>query len=86
MGKQYQGKIESVDLRGVSCPVNAIMAKRAIEVLGEDEHIRLLLDAGESLIRAVRSIKDAGYHIVKSEPLDNAVAIVAGKGKTACRP
>jgi len=62
------------------------MAKKAIASLGDGELIRLILDAGESLIQAVRSINDAGYRIVKSEQLENAVAVIVGKGRTAGRP
>ena len=85
MKEQYSTS-ESLDLRGVSCPVNAALAKKAIAALGEGELIRLILDAGESLIQAVRSINDAGHRIVKSEQLDNAVVVIVGKGTTAGRP
>lgn len=84
--KEQLSAPESIDLRGISCPVNAVMAKKAIASLGDGELIRLILDAGESLIQAVRSINDAGYRIVKSEQLENAVAVIVGKGRTAGRP
>ncbi|NTV01954.1 MAG: sulfurtransferase TusA family protein [Chlorobiaceae bacterium] len=86
MQEQDHSRIENIDLRGVSCPVNATMAKKAISQLHEGETVRIIFDSGESLIRAVRSINDAGYRIVKSEQLDNAVAVIVGKGKPAERP
>ena len=87
MTEQQYSISKSVDLRGVSCPFNAIKAKQAIASLGDDELIEVVVDAGESLIRLVQSINDAGYRILKSKQLENAVAvaIVVGKGKTAGR-
>lgn len=82
MKKQQLSTSKNIDLRGISCPVNAVRAKQAIAAIGEDELIEVILDAGESLINAVRSINDAGYRIVASDQLDNAVAIVVGKRRT----
>ncbi|NTU91838.1 MAG: sulfurtransferase TusA family protein [Chlorobiaceae bacterium] len=70
-----------IDLRGVACPVNAVRVKQAVVALGDDELVEVILDAGESLIQAVRSINDAGFRIISSEQLDNAVAIIVGKAR-----
>ena len=72
----------SVDVRGVSCPVNAVRVKQAIAAIGDDELIEVIVDEGQALINVVRSINDAGYRIYKSEPGQNSVAIVVGKKKT----
>lgn len=85
MSKQQYSVSKSIDVRGVSCPLNAVRAKQAIAALGEDELIEVTVDAGESLIRIVRSINDAGYRIINSKQLENAVAIIVGKGKAAVR-
>lgn len=71
----------SLDVRGVSCPVNAVRVKQAISELDEEELIEVLVDAGESLIRVVQSINDAGHRILKSKQLDNAVGIIVGKNR-----
>ncbi|HWR02127.1 MAG TPA: sulfurtransferase TusA family protein [Chlorobaculum sp.] len=73
----------SLDLRGVSCPVNAVRAKQSIDAIGDDEMIELIVDEGQALVNVVRSINDAGYRIFKSKPLENSVAIIVGKRKTA---
>lgn len=86
MSRQNYLVSKSIDVRGVSCPVNAVRAKQAIAALSDDELIEVIVDEGESLIRVVRSINDAGYRIITSHPLDNAVAIVVGKVKPAGRP
>lgn len=86
MKEQQRHTLKNLDLRGVSCPVNAVRAKQAIAAIGSDELIELVLDAGESLIQAVRSINDAGYRIISCEQLDDAVAIIVGKSKTVGRP
>jgi TusA-related sulfurtransferase len=85
LSKQQYSVSKSIDVRGVSCPLNAVRAKQAIAALGEDELIEVTVDAGESLIRIVRSINDAGYRIINSKQLENAVAIIVGKGKAAVR-
>jgi TusA-related sulfurtransferase len=72
----------SVDVRGVSCPVNAVRVKQAIAAIGDDELIEVIVDEGQALINVVRSINDAGYRIYKSEPRENSVSIVVGKKKT----
>ena len=72
----------SVDLRGVSCPVNAVRAKESIAALGDDERIEVIVDEGQALVNVVRSINDAGYRIYKSQPRENSVAIIVGKRKT----
>jgi TusA-related sulfurtransferase len=79
--------MKSIDLRGVACPLNAVRAKQAVSELGVHELVEVLLDEGESLVQAVRSINDAGYRIISSDRLDNAVAIVVASSKevTAAR-
>ncbi|NTW52699.1 MAG: sulfurtransferase TusA family protein [Chlorobiaceae bacterium] len=72
----------SVDLRGLSCPVNAVRAKDAIAALGDEELIEVVVDEGQALINVVRSINDAGYRIFKSEPRENSIAIIVGRRKT----
>jgi len=72
----------SIDVRGVSCPVNAVRVKQAISAIGDDELIEVIIDEGQPLINVVRSINDAGYRIYKSVPGHNSVAIVVGKKKT----
>lgn len=81
MKKQLQYTVNRIDLRGVACPVNAVRVKQAVVALGDDELVEVILDAGESLIQAVRSINDAGFRIISSEQLDNAVAIIVGKAR-----
>ena len=69
----------SIDVRGVSCPVNAVRVKQAISAIGDDELIEVIIDEGQPLINVVRSINDAGYRIYKSQPGQNSVTIIVGK-------
>ncbi len=71
---------KSLDLRGVLCPVNAVRAKTVIASLDEGELLALVVDEGESLIRVVQSLNDAGHRIFRSERLEHAVRIIVGKG------
>ena len=81
MKPQYNTS-SSVDVRGVSCPANAVRVKQAIAAIGDDELIEVVVDEGQALINVVRSINDAGYRIINSEPGHNSVSIVVGKRKT----
>jgi dissimilatory sulfite reductase (desulfoviridin) alpha/beta subunit len=55
---------QTVDLRGVSCPMNFAKAKVAMEELAEEKRIEFYLDEGEPLVNVTRSLKNEGYSVV----------------------
>ncbi len=58
----------TVDLRGVSCPMNYVKAKVAMEELPEGHTIEFFLDEGEPLVNVTRSLKDEGYSVLNVTP------------------
>lgn len=72
---------KELDVRGVTCPVNAVRVKQAVSGLGAGENLRVIVDEGESVVRVVRSMKDAGHRILKAERTDDGVVILITKSE-----
>ena len=56
--------MQTIDLRGVSCPTNFVKAKLALEDLEEDTVARILLDDGEPVKNVPRSLKADGHKLL----------------------
>jgi tRNA 2-thiouridine synthesizing protein A len=56
--------METVDLRGVSCPANYVRVRLALELLTTGEEIEVLLDSGEPVRNVPRSVKDDGDQVL----------------------
>lgn len=56
--------MQTVDLRGVSCPTNFVKAKLALEMLDEGETVEFLLDDGEPVKNVPRSLKGEGHKLL----------------------
>jgi TusA-related sulfurtransferase len=69
----------TLDVQGVSCPVNAVRVKSAAASLHADELLEVLVDEGEALLRVAQTLKDAGYRIVKVEKRGEGFRIVVGR-------
>ncbi len=55
---------ESLDLRGVMCPMNFVKTKLKLESMEEGEILEILLDSGEPIQNVPKSLKDEGQKIV----------------------
>lgn len=55
---------DTLDLRGVACPLNYVKAKLALEPLEEGAEVEILLDAGEPIANVPRSLADDGNAVV----------------------
>lgn len=55
---------ETIDLRGVSCPLNYVKAKLALEPLDEGTELEILLDSGEPIANVPRSLADDGNSVL----------------------
>ncbi len=55
---------ESIDLRGVMCPMNFVKAKLKLEAIETGEVLEIVLDSGEPIQNVPKSIKDEGHQIV----------------------
>jgi TusA-related sulfurtransferase len=54
----------TVDLRGVCCPINFVKAKLALEMIKSGENVKLLLDDGESVKNVPRALKEEGHRLL----------------------
>lgn len=62
--------MNSVDLRGVSCPTNFVKAKLALEMLDEGAQAEFLLDDGEPVKNVPRSLKGEGHKLLGLKQAD----------------
>jgi tRNA 2-thiouridine synthesizing protein A len=59
--------VQTIDLRGVSCPTNFVKAKLALELVDSGETVEFLLDEGEPVKNVSRSLKAEGHKIMSLE-------------------
>ena len=72
-----------LDLLGVSCPMNFVRAKLAIEKIDPGERLEILLDDGEPIVNVSRSLKDEGHRVLKVEPENGHFRLLVKK-RQAC--
>lgn len=70
---------ETIDLRGVLCPINFVKTKLKLEMLDAGQILEVILDDGEPIRSVPRSIKEEGHKIIKVENLDNSYRILVKK-------
>ncbi len=56
--------MQTIDLRGVSCPTNFVKAKLALEDLDVGATAQILLDDGEPVKNVPRSLKADGHKLL----------------------
>jgi TusA-related sulfurtransferase len=56
--------MQTLDLRGISCPTNFVKAKLALEDLDIGTVVRILLDDGEPVKNVPRSLKADGHKLL----------------------
>ena len=56
--------MQTIDLRGVTCPTNFVKAKLALEDIAEGVQVQLLLDDGEPVKNVPRSLKAEGHSLL----------------------
>jgi TusA-related sulfurtransferase len=56
--------MQTIDLRGVTCPTNFVKAKLALEDLENGETVQILLDDGEPVKNVPRSLKSDGHRLI----------------------
>ena len=62
--------MQTIDLRGVSCPTNFVKAKLALEELEDDTVAWILLDDGEPVKNVPRSLKADGHKLIGLKQAD----------------
>ncbi len=60
--------MESMDLRGVPCPLNYVRTKLRLEKLPIGEQLEVWIDAGEPVEQVPNSLQVAGHQVPKLDP------------------
>ncbi len=56
---------DSLDLRGVLCPINFVKTKLKLEEMDAGSHLEVLLDDGDPIANVPQSVKEEGHQIMK---------------------
>jgi tRNA 2-thiouridine synthesizing protein A len=70
---------QSLDLSGVTCPLNFVKTKAALAQIQSGEYLEVLLDEGEPILNVPRSLKDEGHIIVLVTPQDTRFKLIVRK-------
>lgn len=62
---------DSIDLRGVMCPINFVKTKLRLESMEDGQILEVILDSGEPIQNVPKSLKDEGYKIVEVNKEDD---------------
>ena len=62
---------DSIDLRGVVCPMNFVKTKLRLEALDDGQVLEVTLDSGDAIQNVPKSIKDEGHKIVEVKREDD---------------
>ena len=73
--------MQTIDLRGVSCPTNFVKAKLALEMIETGEVVEFLLDDGEPVKNVPRSLKDEGHKLIGLKEVDGHYVLTIEKGE-----
>lgn len=72
---------DSLDLRGVLCPINFVKTKLKLEEMEAGQHLEVFLDEGEPISNVPRSVKDEGHVILKvNKETDGSYRLIIKKG------
>ncbi len=56
---------DTLDLRGVVCPINFVKTKLKLEMMNPGEVLEVILDSGDPIQNVPKSIKEEGHKIVE---------------------
>ncbi|GAW66533.1 tRNA methyltransferase [Geoanaerobacter pelophilus] len=73
--------METIDLRGVSCPTNFVKAKLELEDIETGTTVEFLLDDGEPVKNVPRSLKDEGHKLLGLKEVDGYYVLTLEKGE-----
>lgn len=62
--------METLDLRGVKCPMNFVKTRLKLDKMSEGERLIVFLDQGEALESVTSSVTAEGHVIESSEKKD----------------
>jgi len=68
-----------LDLQNISCPMNFVKTKVALEQIQNGELLEVILDEGEAMLNVPRSVKDEGHKIIKVISLGETFKVIIQK-------
>ncbi len=68
-----------LDLQGILCPINFVKTKLQLEEMEPGQILGLILDDGEPIQSAPRSLKEEGHRVIKVENFENAFKLLVQK-------
>ena len=71
---------DTLDLRGVVCPMNFVKTKLKLESMEDGEVLEVILDSGEPIQNVPKSLKDEGHKIVQVTKEDDHFKLRIEKG------
>lgn len=75
---EFEAK-KTIDLHGVSCPMNFVKTKVALEGIGTGEILEVILDEGDAILNVPRSVKEEGHQVVKVVPCNTTYRVFIKK-------
>ncbi|TSK08021.1 MAG: sulfurtransferase TusA family protein [Geobacter sp.] len=72
--------MQTIDLRGVTCPTNFVMAKLELEDIEAGTTVEFLLDDGEPVKNVPRSLKDEGHKLLGLKEQEGYYTLLLEKG------
>lgn len=73
--------MNTIDLRGITCPTNFVKAKLALEMVDAGETVQLLLDDGEPVKNVPRSLRAEGHKLLGIKETDGHYVLTLIKGE-----
>lgn len=70
---------DSIDVKGISCPVNFARVKEALELLDKGELLEVTVDEGGALTTVSRGLKQYGHTLIKVENLGTGYKLIVKK-------
>jgi tRNA 2-thiouridine synthesizing protein A len=70
---------KSIDLHGVSCPLNFVKTKSALAQIQPGEFLEVILDEGDAILNVPRSLKEEGHQVVKVTPEGEMFRVIIKK-------
>lgn len=74
---------KTLDLRGVSCPLNYVKTKLKLEEMKAGQVLEILLDDGEPIVNVPRSAKEDGHKILKIDQIEDYFKVLVRKNAIA---
>lgn len=70
---------QTLDLKGVACPMNFVKTKLKLEEMDSGQVLEVILDDGDPIKNVTGSIKEEGQQILKVEQLGNHWRLIVKK-------